>query len=550
MSQNIQPIFILPEDTQRSIGREAQRANIMAAKLVAETVRTTLGPKGMDKMIVDSMGDITITNDGATILDEMKIEHPTAKMIVEIAKTQEKEVGDGTTTAVVLAGELLKNAETLLDQEIHPAVLARGYRLASLKAQEILENMAETISKNNLTILKKIAETSMTGKGAESAKSHLSELCLKSVMSVTEEKDGKINVNKDNIKIEKRHGASIENTELVQGVIVDKERSHQGMPAKFSNPKILLLDSPIEIKKTQTSAKIKIRNPAEIQTFMDQEQGILKNMTQKIKESGANVVFCQKGVDDVAQYYLAKEGIYLAKRVKESDIKALSQATGAKIVTNVEEISKSDLGSAGVVEEVKVGDEAMTFVKDCKNPKAVTILVRGSTEHVVSEVVKAVEDSIGGISAALETGKVVAGAGAVEMELAMQLKKFSESLSGKEQLAVKAFADAMEVIPVTLAENAGLDPIDIITELRSAHDKKQKWAGIDVFTGKIMDAWNKGVIEPLKTKTQAVSSSSEVAIMILRIDDIVAGSKTRAPPMPPGMGGMGGMGMGGMPGMM
>src|SRR3989338_2891031 len=545
MTQKFQPIFIIPEDTERSVGRDAQRANIMAAKLVADTVRTTLGPKGMDKMIVDSMGDITVTNDGATILDEMKIEHPSAKMIVEIAKTQEKEVGDGTTTVVILAGELLKNAEKLLEQEVHPAVLARGYRLASVKAQEILENISEEVSSKNTSLLKKIAETSMTGKSIESFKSHFAEICLNAVLSVAENNGERLSVDKSNIKIEKKHGGSIDETELVKGVIVDKERAHAGMPSSIKNPKILLLDSAIEIKKTQTSAKIKIRAPSEVQSFMDQEQNIIKSMVSKIKDSGANAVFCQKGVDDAAQSYFSKEGIYLVKRVKESDIKSLGRSTGARIVSSIDEISKTDLGNSGSIEEIKVGKETMTFVKDCKNPKAVTILVRGSTEHVVAESVKAVEDSIGVLSAALETGKVVGGAGSVEVELARQLKSFSESLSGKEQLAVKAFADSMEVIPITLAENAGLDPINVITELRAAHDKKQKWAGVDVFTGKTMDAWSKGVIEPLKIKLQAVASASEVAVMILRIDDIVAGSKTRMPPSPPP--GMAGMGMGGMP---
>ena len=373
---------------------------------------------------------------------------------------------------------------------------------------------------------------------------------MNAVISVAENNGERLSVDKSNIKIEKKHGGSIDETELVKGIIVDKERAHAGMPSSIKNPKILLLDSAIEIKKTQTSAKIKIRAPSEVQSFMDQEQNIIKSMVSKIKDSGANAVFCQKGVDDVAQYYFSREGIYLVTRVKESDMKSLGRSTGARIVSSIDEISKTDLGNSGSIEEIKVGKETMTFVKDCKNPKAVTILVRGSTEHVVAESVKAVEDSIGVLSAALETGKVVGGAGSVEVELARQLKSFSESLSGKEQLAVKAFADSMEVIPITLAENAGLDPINVITELRAAHDKKQKWAGVDVFTGKTMDAWSKGVIEPLKIKLQAVTSASEVAVMILRIDDIVAGSKTRMPPSPPpGMGGMGmpGMGMGGMP---
>jgi len=547
MSDQVQPIFILPEGTQRSVGRDAQRTNIMAARIVAETVRTTLGPKGMDKMIVDSLGDITVTNDGVTILEEMQIEHPSAKMIVEVAKTQEDEVGDGTTTAVVLAGELLKNAEELLDQNIHPAILARGFRLAAIKANEILENIAEPISEKDEKMLKQIAMTAMTGKGAETAKEKLSEITVKAVKEIMDKENNAIRIDKDNIKLEKKSGGTINETELINGIVLDKERAHAGMPKSVRNAKILLLDSALEIKDTTTSAKIKIKNPMQMQTFLDQEEKMLKDMAEKIFKSGANVVFCQKGIDDVVQHFLSKRGIYAARRVKESDMKALTRATGASIVNNLDSLSEKDLGKAGLVEEIKIGDDNMTFVRECKNPKSVTILIKGSTEHVVDEIKRAMEDAIGDVSAALKDGKVVAGAGSTEIELARQLRKFSESLSGREQLAAQAFAKAVEVIPTTLAENAGLDPIDVLTDLRAAHDKKQKWAGIDVFTGKVIDAWHKGVIEPLRIKTQAVNSASEVAIMILRIDDVVAGSKKEAPmpQMPPG-----GMGMGGMPPMM
>jgi archaeal chaperonin len=542
MANQVQPIFILPEGTQRTIGRDAQRNNIMAAKLVAETVRTTLGPKGMDKMIVDSMGDVTVTNDGVTILEEMQIEHPAAKMIVEIAKTQESEVGDGTTTAVVLAGELLKNAEKLLDQDVHPAVIARGYRMAVEKALEILNSMAEKITPKDENILKLIAQTAMTGKGAEYAKEILSELAVKAVKMVAEDEN---NVDQDNIKIEKRTGGSVEDSELIKGIVLDKEKVHSSMPRMVKNAKIALLDKEIEIKKTEIDAKIEITSPDQLQAFLDQEEKMLRDMVDKIVNTGANVLVCQKGIDDVAQHFLAKKGVYAVRRVSDSDMKKIAKATGGVVVNNLHDLNKNDLGFAGTVEERKVGDDEFTYIVDCKNPKAVTLLVRGGTEHVTNEIERAITDAVGDVSAALKEGKVVAGAGAPEVELALQLRGFAESLSGREQLAVHMFADSMEVIPRTLIENAGLDPIDIMTDLKAAHAKKQRWAGVDVFTGKITDSWKKGVLEPLKIKTQAVSSASEVAIMILRIDDVIAsaGGSKGAPQMPPGMGGMEGMGM-------
>jgi len=537
-NQTVQPIFILPEGSQRTVGREAQRNNIMAAKAVAETVRTTLGPKGMDKMIVDSLGDVTITNDGVTILEEMNIEHPSAKMIVEVAKTQEDEIGDGTTTAVVLAGELLKNAEELLDKEVHPAVIARGYRLAESKAQEILNEIGE--KSVNEDTLKKIAQTAMTGKGAEYSKDTLATLAVKAVQMVAEENN---HVDKDNIKIEKRTGGSVEDSELIKGIVIDKERLSPGMPRVVNEAKIALIDREIEIKKTEIDANIQIKTPDQMQGFLDQEEKMLQDMVEKITSTGANVVLCQKGVDDVAIHFLAKKGVYAVRRVSESDMKKMAKATGAKIVNNLKDLSKDDLGNAGIVEERKVGDEEFTYIMDCKNPKAVTLLIRGGTEHVTNEIERAVTDAVGDVAAALKTGMVVAGAGAPEIELSMALKKYANSLSGREQLAVEAFANAMEVIPRTLIENAGLDPIDTMTDLTAAHSKKQKWAGIDVFSGKVMDAWKKGVIEPLKIKTQAVSSAAEVAVMILRIDDVIQSSGSKG-------GGDGGMppgGMGGMP---
>jgi len=540
MARDAQPnIFILPEGTQRTTGRNAQRNNIMAAKLVAETVRTTLGPKGMDKMIVDSLGDITVTNDGVTILEEMQIEHPAAKMIVEVAKTQEAEVGDGTTTAVVIAGELLKKSEDLLDQEVHPTVIARGYRLAAEKANEILNEISEAITEKDDSLLRKIAATAITGKGAETAKDVLSLIAVKAVKNVTDKTPTGFSFDKENIKIEKRTGGRVEDTQLIDGVVIEKEAVHPSMPKSIKDARIALLDVPLEIKDTEIDAKISITDPGQMQAFIDQEENMLRKMVEKIASSGANVIFCQKGIDDIAQHFLAKRGIYAARRVKKSDIEALSRATGATIVSNIEDLADTNLGKSGLVEERRVGNEDMTFVTQCKNPKSVTILVRGGTSHIVAEAKRAMTDAIGDVASALRVGKVVAGAGAAEMEVARGLRKYAESLSGREQLAVNAFADAMEVIPRTLAENAGLDPIDVITELRAAHDKKQKWAGVDVFKGKIVDSWNAGVIEPLQMKTQAVSAAAEVAQMILRIDDVIAGSSKGSAGMPPGMPGMG-----------
>jgi thermosome len=536
-----QPVYILPEGYTRTLGKDAQRNNILAAKIVAETVRTTLGPRGMDKMLVDSMGDVIVTNDGVTILREMQIEHPAAKMIVEVAKTQEEEVGDGTTTAVVLAGEFLKNAEALMEKNIHPTVISKGYRLAAEKSQEILSEIAEPINMDDKQLLKKIASTAMTGKGAESAKELLANLIVNAVMQVAEENG---NISKSDIKVEKKVGSGIEDSELIKGLVIEKERVHSSMPRALEKAKILILDTAMEIKNTEIDAKIQITSPDQMDSFLKQEESMIKTLVEKIRDSGANVVFCQKGIDDLAQFYLAKEGIYAARRVKKSDIEKLARATGASIITNIDAITKDSLGYAGLVEEIKIGDEEMTYVKECKNPKAVTILVRGGTEHVVAEVERAVNDAIGDSISALKEGKVVAGAGAPEMELSKKLREFSNKLSGREQLAVLAFAEAMEVIPRTLAENAGLDPIDVLTNLKASHDKKERFAGINVFTGKTMDSWKSGVIEPLKIKTQAVKSASEVAELILRIDDVIA-STDKAPQggQAPPMGGIPGMGM-------
>jgi thermosome len=538
MGRDIQPIFIMPEGTQRNSGRNAQRNNILAAKLVAETVRTTLGPKGMDKMLVDSLGDVIVTNDGVTILKEMQIEHPAGKMMVEIAKTQEDEVGDGTTTAVVLAGELLKRAEELLDKEIHPTVIVKGYRMAADKALEILNTICKPITENDVELLEKIAETAMTGKGSENSKNKLSTIIVQAVKQVARRENGIMYIDSDDIKIEKKVGGKIDDSEIVEGIVLDKERVHSGMPQQVKSAKIALIDSALEIKNTETDAKIQITDPAQMQAFLDMEEKMLRNMAEKIIKSGANVVFCQKGIDDVAQHFLSKANIYAARRIKKSDMDKLAKSTGGRIITNLDDLNAKDLGNAALVEETKVGDEMMTFVRGCKNARSVTLLVRGSTEHVAAEAERAIEDAMGDLMAALKTGKIVAGAGSPEMELSKRLLDFAEGLSGREQLAVRAFAESLEVIPRTLAENAGLDPIDTLTELKAAHEKNNVYAGINVFTGKVMNAWEEGVIEPLKVKTQAISSATEVATMILRIDDVIA-SGQRGPQAPMGPGGQG-----------
>lgn len=520
-----QPILVLPEGTLRTIGKDAQHNNIAAAKVVADAVRTTLGPKGMDKMLVDGLGDIVITNDGVTILQEMQIEHPAAKMIVEVAKTQDEEVGDGTTTAAVIAGELLKKAEGLLDQGIHPTVITKGFKLAKEKATEVLETIAQPVNEKNEELLKKIAITAMTGKSAERASEHLANIAVSAVSAVMELRDGKIEIDTDNIKLEKKQGASAEATELIKGIVVDKEVVHPGMPKHIKNAKILLFDGALEIEKPETDAQIQITTPEQLEKFLAQEEKILKDMVEKIAASGCNVLICQKGIDDVAQHFLAKKGIMAVRRVKRSDMEKLCKATNGKIITSLTDINKDDLGYAGVVEEKKIAGEQMLFVKECKNPKAVTILIRGGTEHVINEIERAMEDAIGGVASALEIGKIVAGGGAPEEAVAVELKKYAQKFSGREQLAILAFSEAMEVIPKTLAENAGFDPINMLVELRTKHETGNHTYGIDPFNGKIVDMQENGVFEALKIKTQAITSAAEAAEMILRIDDIISASK-------------------------
>ncbi|AKB76411.1 Heat shock protein 60 family chaperone GroEL [Methanosarcina lacustris Z-7289] len=546
-----QPIFILKEGSKRTRGRDAQSNNIMAAKAVAEAVRTTLGPKGMDKMLVDSMGDVVITNDGATILKEMDIEHPAAKMVVEVAKTQDDEVGDGTTSAAVVAGELLKKAEDLIEQEIHPTIIASGYRLAAEKAVEVLNSLAMSVDMSNRELLVSIAETAMTGKGAEASKRLLSEIAVDAVTSVVDTNGDKRTVDRDNISVVKKVGGRVEDSELIKGMIIDKERIHPNMPEKVKDAKLLLLNAAIELKDTEVDAEISITSPDQLQSFLDQEEQMLKKIVQKVIGSGANVVFCQKGIEDLAQHYLAKAGIFAIRRVKKSDMEKLARATGGKLITNMDEVTPEDLGYAGLVEEKRVGGDNMTFVTGCNNPKAVTILLRGGTEHVVDSITSALEDALRVVGVSIEDGKLVAGGGSPEVEVALRLQEYAATLEGREQLAVKAYAEALEVIPRTLAENAGLDPIDMLMELRSQHEKGMKTAGLDVYEGKVVDMWKNFVVEPLRVKTQVINAATESAVMILRIDDIIASTRAAPGPedmggMPPGMGGMP-PGMGGMP---
>ncbi|HUW66695.1 MAG TPA: thermosome subunit alpha [Candidatus Nanoarchaeia archaeon] len=531
-----QPIYILRQGTERSRGKEAQNSNIMAARAVANAVRTTLGPKGMDKMLVDGMGDIVITNDGAQILKQMDIEHPAAKMVVEVAKTQDDEVGDGTTSAAVLAGELLKKAEELLNMNIHPTIIAAGYRIASDEAKKILNGMTKVVTEEDNDLLLKVAGTAITGKGAESAKEKLSKLAVAAVLSVVEMDDGHKVVDRDNIKLEKKVGASVEDSELVEGMVIDKGRVHQNMPKTVENAKILLLNAAVEFQKTEMDAEINITSPDQLQLFLDQEEKMLKDKVDTIIASGATVLFCQKGIDDMAQHYLAKAGIFAVRRFLKSDIEKMARATGATIINNMNEISESDLGFAGLVEERKVGNADTTYVTKCHNPKAVSVVLRGGTEHVVDNVETAFEDATRVVGVVIEDGLIVAGGGSPEIELALRLKEYATTLKGREQLAVTAFAEALEVIPRTLAENAGLDPIDKLVEMRSQHEKGVKSAGLNVFTGDVIDMWKEGVVEPLRVKTQAINSATEAAVMILRIDDVIASSKSGGMPggMPPG----------------
>ena len=530
-----QPVLILKEGTTRSRGKEAQRNNIMAAQVIGEVLKTTLGPRGMDKMLVDSLGDITITNDGAAILKEIDVEHPAAKMMVEIAKTQDDMVGDGTTTAVVLASELLKKAEELLDQNIHPIILVSGYRKASQKAIEIMNKMAIPLDVNDRKTLLKVALTSMSSKSVGSAREHLAEISIDAVKQIAEQRGDKTIADIDNIQLVKKTGKSLIETQLIRGIIIDKEVVNPGMPKTKENAKILLLDIALEIEKTEMSAEIRIKDPSQMKAFLDQENNMMQNMVTKVKASGADIVFCQKGIDDMVQHFLAKAGIMAARRVKESDMEKLARATGGRIISDLDDLKPADLGLAGLVDERKIGDDKMIFVEKCKDPHSVAILIRAGLERMVDEAERAMIDSLSVISDVIENNKIVAGGGAVEIEVAKELRKYATKVGGREQLAVEAFAEAVEVIPRTLAENAGLEPIDILVELRSKHDTQDgKNIGINVFTGKLQNSIDNGVIEPLVVKEQAIKSAAESAAMILRIDDIITAKSPKGGP-PGGM---------------
>ena len=542
------PVLILKEGSSRSRGREAQHTNIMAAKVVAETVKSALGPKGMDKMLVDIFGDVTITSDGRTILDEMDIQHPSAKMMVEVAKTQDNEAGDGTTTAVIISGALLGKAEELINKSVHPTIIIDGYKKASDRALKTLEKIAIAVDLNLKGYLKKAAMTSMASKLVSEHREYLADLAVKSVLQVAEKEVDKYKADIDDIKVEKKPGESVSDTKLINGIVLDKEVVHSGMPKRVENARIALLDTALEIEKTEFDAKINIESPEQMDAFLKQEETMLREMVDKLTATGANVVLCQKGLDDMVQHFLSRKGTMALRRIKKSDMEKLSKATGGKIVTNLDDISPADIGHASVVEERKIGDDKMTFVEGCKNPRAVTILIRGGTERIVDEAERSLHDALCVVRDIVEEPKVLAGGGAPELEISRELKKYAGTLPGREQLAVECFAEALETVPVTLTENAGLDPIDILSELRARHGKGETWTGIEVRSGKVQNMTQAGVFEPLAVKKQIIKSATEAASMILKIDDVIAAGKMKTPPTPPGgppgMGGMGGMGPG------
>ena len=536
------PIFIMKEGTTSTRGRSAQSKNIAAAKAVADSVRSTLGPKGMDKMLVDSMGDVVITNDGATILKEMDIVEPAAKMIIEVAKTQEQHCHDGTTSAVVIAGELLKRSEDLIEQNVHPTVICEGFRLAAEKATGLLEEHGFSTDSNES--LAEVAKTALTGKSAGAVKEFLADICVRAVNSVGQEEDGERLIDLADIKVEKKQGGSIRDSSLIDGIILDKERVHTGMPRYLNDANIALVNSAIEVKKTEVDAKIQITNPNQLASFLEEEENYLRGLVEKIQAAGANAVICQKGIDDLAQHYLSKAGIFAIRRAKKSDMEALSKATGGSVVTNLDDLSDEDLGHAARIEERKIGDSNMTFITGCPEAKSVSVLLRGGTEHVVDEIRRAFDDGVGVVSVAWEDGTVLTGGGSVFAALSRELRAYAEGIGGREQMAIEAFASALEVIPRTLAENAGLDPVDTIIELRKAHAEGKSHTGINVYDGGVCDMKSANVLEPLRVVEQAIQSATETAVMILRIDDVISSkgmSGGGMGDMDMGMGGMGGM---------
>jgi len=543
MSMGNTPILILKEGTKRDKGKDAQYNNIMAARAIADAVRSTLGPRGMDKMLVDTMGDVVITNDGVTILKEIDVDHPAAKMLVEVAKTQDEECGDGTTTAVILAGELLKKAVDLIDANVHPTVITHGYRLAASKAMEVLDASAIELKVDDRATLIKIAQTAMMSKSVAGSKELMAQVSVDAVRKVAEKVGKKWVVDMDNIQVVKKTGGSMEDTLMIDGIIIDKEPVHPAMPKTIKNAKIALLDAALEVKKTEVDAKIEITDPNQMQAFLDEEENMLKKMVERIKGTGANAVFCQKGIDDLVQHYLAKEKIYAVRRVKKSDIEKLAKATGANVVSKVDELEAADLGFAGLIDVKKIQDDEMTFVTGCKNPKAVSVLIRGGTDHVIAEIERSLDDAMSVVSVAIEEGRMLTGGGSTAEEVAMKLRAYSASVGGREQIAIDAFASAMEVVPTALSENAGLDPIDILIELRKAHKNGKVHAGVNVFTGQVEDMVKLDVLEPFCVGRQAINSATDAAVMILRIDDVIASKGGHGGGMPGGMpGGMEGLG--------
>jgi thermosome len=519
------PVIILKEGTQRTRGREAQAANIMVAKAIAEAMRTSLGPRGMDKMLVDSFGDIVITNDGATILKEMDVEHPVAKMLVEVAKAQDEEVGDGTTTAVVVAGELLAKAEELIDKEIHPSLIIEGYKKAAAEALRILDEIGVPVNPQDKEYLVRIAKTSLSSKLVGEYAEHLARIAVEAVLKVARLENGKWKVDLDDIKIEKKEGMSVMDTMLIEGIVLDKEVVHPDMPKLVRNAKIALLDAPLEIEKTEFDAKLHIETPEQMRAFMEQEERMLKEMVDKIAATGANVVFCQKGIDDLAQHFLARKGILAVRRIKKSDMEKLAKATGGRVISRIDDLTPEDLGRAQLVEERRVGEDKMVFVEGCENPRAVTILVRGGTQRIVDEAERSLKDAINVVKDILMEPKIVAGGGAIETELALRLRDYARTLPGKEQLAVEKFAEALEIVPIQLAENAGLDPVESIVTLRSKHKEGERWYGVDVLNNRLHDMMSLNVIDPVAVKRQVIKSAVEAASLVLKIDDIIAASK-------------------------
>ncbi len=538
-NQNLGQVMLLPEGATRLLGREAQRTNIAVAVAVSNVIKTTLGPKGMDKMLVSDLGDIVITNDGATILDEMNVEHPVAKIMVNVAKSQDREVGDGTTSVVVIAGNLLKGADELIEQGIHPTLIIRGYKMAAARAEKLLNEYSRSANIDDDEALKKIALVSLGSKniGEKETKGHLADIVISAVRAVTEKNQkGGYTIERDYVKIEKKTGGSIAETSLISGVIIDKEVTHPSMPRYVENGRVALLDAALEIEKTETDAKIDITSPDQLQGFLQQEESMLKEMAEKIKRSGATVLFTQKGIDDVAQHYLAKNGVMAVRRVKKSDMEKLSKATGAKIITSLDDLTDQDLGFAGSVEEKKVGGEEMVFVENCKNPKSVSIFVRGGSQQVIDEVERSLEDVLGSVTATIENkGKYVVGGGSIEIDLASKLREYSGEVGGREQLAIQKFADSLEAIPKTLAETAGIDAIDTLVQLRNKHRSKEDGTryGVDIFSNTVGDMESLGILEPTKMKVQLVYSASEAAEMILRIDDIISSRSKPGGGMPP-----------------